>query len=439
MKNDNSTQEQENIKTHLLTERDGLSDMGQPAEHHGRKKKLVIGLALLLLLMIACVIIVRRCTDQADTVQYKTHTVGRGNLTVIVTATGTLQPTNKVDVGSELSGIIKTVEADYNSKVKVGQVLARLDTAKLEAQVKQSRASLESAKGKVLQTRATVKEAHYKLLQIKKVRELSKNKVPSQLDLDAAEAAYERALADDASARAAVSQAQATLDANETDLYKAVIRSPINGVVLTRSVEPGQTVAAAYQAPTLFTLAEDLTKMDLRVNVDEADIGKIQASQEAMFSVAAFPRRTFQARITQARYGSTTTSGVVTYETVLKVDNKDLALRPGMTATAEITVQKVENAVLIPHTALRFSPPVAEGKKPSKGLVGSILPGPPSPAKLRENTADKKQQRIWTLQEGRLQAIPVTIGHTNGIMAEVSGDQVRPGMVVITDLLEVKK
>ena len=426
------------MKTSLLTDMAGLSAMGPPPERYGKRKR-IIGLALLVVVAVAAVIIIWKWSGRADAVQYKTHTVGRGNLTVIVTATGTLQPTNKVDVGSELSGIIKTVEADYNSKVKVGQVLARLDTSKLEAQAKQSRAALESAKGKVLQTEATVKETRYKLLQIKKVRELSKNKVPSQLEVDAADAAYERALADDASARAAVSQAQATLDANETDLYKAVIRSPINGVVLTRSVEPGQTVAAAYQAPTLFTLAEDLTQMDLHVNVDEADIGKVQMGQEATFSVAAFPRRTFQARITQARYGSTTTSGVVTYETVLKVDNKDLALRPGMTATAEITVQKVENAVLIPNAALRFTPPITEENKPSAGLVGSILPRPPSPSKPREGVTDKKQQHVWTIQDGRLQAVPMTIGQTNGIMAEVLSDNVRPGMVVIIDLIEAKK
>ena len=233
----------------------------------------------------------------------------RGDLTVIVTATGTLQPTNKVDVGSELSGIVKSVEADYNDRVKVGQVLARLDTSKLEAQVTQSRAALDSAKAKVLQAQATVLETRSKLTQFQKVRELSNNKVPSQSELDAAEAAFERAKADEASATAAVSQAQATLEANQTDLSKSVIRSPINGVVLTRSMEPGQTVAASFTAPVLFTLAEDLTQMELHVDVDEADVGKVKEGQKAAFGVAAYPNRTFEARITQTRFGSSRPRG----------------------------------------------------------------------------------------------------------------------------------
>jgi HlyD family secretion protein len=390
---------------------------------------------------VAVAMIIGKKSDKTDAVQYRTQKAERGSLTVIVTATGTLQPTNKVDVGCELSGTIKSVEADYNSRVKVGQILARLDITKLDAQVKQSRAALEAAKGKVLQTQATVKETRSKLAQLQKVMALSNRKVPSQADLDAAEAAFERAMADDASARAAVSQAQATLDANETDLSKAVIRSPINGIVLTRSVEPGQTVAAAYQAPTLFTLAEDLTQMDLHVNVDEADIGKVLAGQKATFTVAAYPNRTFQARIAQARYGSTTTSGVVTYETVLKVDNTDLSLRPGMTATADITVKKVENAILIPNAALRFTPPIQEAKQPSSGLLGALLPHPPgSPSTQHKDAAVKGgQQRVWTLKNGQPSAISVTIGSTDGIVAEVSAGGVEAGTLLVIDIAEKGK
>ncbi len=172
-------------------------------------------------------------------------------------------------------------------------------------------------------------ETRAKLAQLRRVRELSQGKVPAQSDLDAAEAAFERAKADEASARAAVSQAEATVKANETDLSKSVIRSPINGIVLTRSIEPGQTVAASFTAPVLFTLAQDLTQMELHVNVDEADIGKVREGQKATFSVAGYPNRTFEARITQARFGSSTTSGVVTYETVLKVNNSDLVSAAG--------------------------------------------------------------------------------------------------------------
>jgi HlyD family secretion protein len=415
------------------------SDVAQVLEidqSSGRKKGLKRWLIVALLVAAAVTAIVTwNRVGKSNSVQYKTQVVERGDLTVIATATGTLKPTNSVEVGSELSGTVKSVEVDYNSKVKVGQVLAKLDTSKLEAQIAQAKASLESAKAKVLQAQATVKETRAKLAQLQRVRELSNNKVPSQSELDAAEAAFERAKADEASTKAAVSQAQATLEVNETDLSKSIIRSPINGIVLTRSVEPGQTVAASFTAPVLFTLAEDLTQMELHVNVDEADIGKVQEGQEAAFSVAAYPNRTFEARITQARYGSSTTSGVVTYETVLKVNNSDLSLRPGMTATADITVKKVENAILIPSAALRFTPPVQEEKTSSTGLVGSLLPRPPrSTSKQGEDvSANKKQQRVWTLTDGQLSAIPVTIGSTDGRMTEVVSGDIKPGMALVVD------
>jgi len=236
------------------------------------KRWLILGI---LAVVIVIFIIIWTKNGKSSQIQFKTEQVTRGDITVIVTATGTLEPTNEVEVGSELSGIVESVEADYNNKVKVGQVLAKLDTSKLDAQVTQSKAALDSAKAKVLQTQATLSETGNKLTQYEKVRKLSNNKVPSQTEFDAAQAAFERAKADVASAEAEVSQAQATLEAYQTDLSKAVICSPINGIVLTRSVEPGQTVAAAFQAPVLFTLAEDLAQMELHVNVDEADVGRV--------------------------------------------------------------------------------------------------------------------------------------------------------------------
>lgn len=401
-------------------------------------KYLIIALAVIL---IAAAAIIWKTTGKTTATQYKTEQVRRGALTVIVTATGTLQPTNTVSVGSELSGIIKSVEVSYNNRVKVGQILARLDTSKLEAQLTQSKAALESAKAKVLQAQATIEETKAKLSQFQKVRELSNGKVPSQAEMDAASAAFERAKADAASAAAAVSQAEAILQANETDLSKSIIRSPINGIVLTRSIEPGQTVAASLQAPVLFTLAEDLTQMELHVNVDEADVGKVRKGQKAVFSVSAYPNRTFEATISEVRYGSSTTSGVVTYETVLKVNNSDLSLRPGMTATADITVKKVENAILAPSSALRFTLPVQEEKKPSTGLVGSLLPRPPRPSTKPRNDIDanKKQQRVWTLKDGQLTAIPVTIGSTDGIMTEVVAGDIEIGMLLVVDVISAEK
>ena len=413
-------------------------------EGNGRRRKLwgIVGLVVIVAL---AGIVVWRIAGTSETTSYKTEEVKRGNLTVIVTATGTLKPTNSVDVGCELSGTVKSVEVDYNGTVKVGQVLAKLDTTKLEATLTQSRAALEAAQAKVLQTQATVAETRAKLAQFRRVRELSQGKVPAQSDLDAAEAAFERAKADEASAMAAVSQAEATVRVNETDLSKSVIRSPINGIVLTRSIEPGQTVAASFTAPVLFTLAQDLIQMELHVNVDEADIGKVREGQEAIFRVAGYPHRTFEARITQTRFGSSTTSGVVTYETVLKVNNADLALRPGMTATADITVNKVENVLLIPSAALRFTPPVQEEKKPeqkgSTSLISSLLPRPPSsgPQSGRDVSGNPKEQRVWTLKDGQPTAIPVTIGSTDGAKTEVTAGEIQPGMAVVVDTVGAGK
>jgi HlyD family secretion protein len=380
--------------------------------------------------------------EKSNSIHYQTQKVQRGNLTVTVTATGTLEPTNQVDVGSEVSGTIETVEVDYNDQVKVGQVLARLDTDKLAAGVLQSKAALESARARILEAQATVKETRSELARLNQVRELSNNKVPSQRDLDAAEAALERAQADEASAKAQVSEAQAALDFNETDLSKAVIHSPINGVVLVRSVEPGQTVAASLQAPVLFTLAEDLTQMELHVDVDEADVGQVQAGQEAAFTVDAYPHRDFPARVVQVRYGSQTVGGVVTYETLLNVDNTDLSLRPGMTATAEITVEKVENAILVPNGAIRFSPPMNQKEAPADdgGILSKLLPRRPHRAPTRQpkdTPSDKRQQRVYTMQNGQLVPISIRTGATDGNMTEVTGGDVAPGMELVVDMVKV--
>ena len=379
--------------------------------------------------------------NKAETVQFKTQKVSRGDITIKVNATGDLEPTNQVDVGSELSGIIETVEVDHNDQVKVNQVLARLDTDKIEAQVLQSKAALESVRAQVLQAQATLKETRLELQRLKKAYELSGGKVPSQYDLDAAAAALARAQADEASAKAQVAKAQATLTAEETDLAKTVIRSPINGIVLSRDVEPGQTVAASLQAPVLFTLAEDLKKMELHVDVDEADVGRVKERQEATFTVDAYPEETFPARITQVRYNSQDTDGVVTYETVLKVDNSKLLLRPGMTATADITVQKVADAILVPNASLRFTPPVRndskKGKRPDGGSVmGKLMPRPHRPQKKSSNnhsdTADTKtNRRVWNLNAGHLVPIPVRTGVTNGIMTEILEGDIAPGMELV--------
>lgn len=370
-------------------------------------------------------------------VKYVTEPAQRGNLVVTVSATGTLEPLKKVDVGIEVSGTIKSVDVDYNATVKVGQVLAQLDTTRLDAQAQQNEAALTAARAKILQAQASVQEAEAQLGRLDHVRELSGGKMPSQNELDTAKANLARYKADEASAKASVAQAQAALDVVRTDITKAVIKSPINGVVLKRAVEPGQTVAATFQAPTLFTLAEDLTQMELQVDVDEADVGQVKDGQDATFTVDAYPDRTFPARITQVRYGSHTVEGVVTYKTVLKVDNSSLALRPGMTATAVITVNQRDNVVLVPNAAMRYLPATttSTGTSRSGGLVGMLLPRPPgmNDNKIDDPDTKSKEQRVWTIRDGQLAALSFTKGLSDGLHTEVASGPIESGMELVTD------
>ncbi len=374
---------------------------------------------------------------------YITKESTRGDLVVSVSATGNLEPTNQVDVSSELSGIVRSVEVDYNHHVKKDQVLAWLDTDKLKAKVLQSRAALASARSNVLQARATLREKQSDLDRLKRVFEQSGGKVPSRNDLEAAEAALQRALADEAMARSRVTEAEATLEVSETDLNKAAIRSPINGVVLARSVEPGQTVAASLQAPVLFTLAEDLAKMELHVGVDEADVGEVREGQEATFTVDAYPDRRFPATVTQVRYGSQTSGGVVTYKAVLVLDNSELLLRPGMTATADIIVKKITGAVLVPNAALRFSPPNNGKEKDEErsdgSMISKLFPRPPrGNQKQKLGKKNPSEQTVWILEGKKLTAIEVTTGATDGTMTEIVRGDIGPGIALVVDALPGK-
>ena len=378
----------------------------------------------------------------SEAVQYKTLPAVLGNLSVTVTATGSLAPTNQVDVGCELSGTIRYVDVNYNDWVKKGQVLARMDTSKLQAQVVQSKASLESAQAKVLQAQATVKETKAELARLNHLRELSSSKAVSRHDLDAAEAALARSVADEANCKAEVSRTKGLLEADETDLAKSIIRSPINGIVLTRSVEPGQTVAAAMSTPVLFTLAEDLAKMELQLDVDEADVGEVREGQGATFTVDAYPERRFPARVQQVRYGAKTKNSVVTYKAILNVDNSELLLRPGMTATAEITVNRIENSILVPNAALRFTPPRTEKKADTQdgGIMTKIIPRPPPPEKKSEDPgASGKGKRVWMLRDGQPAAIPVVAGASDGTYTALKEGAVEADMPLLVDTVSSVK
>lgn len=376
-------------------------------------------------------------------IEYKTMAAQRGDFTVIVTATGNLEPTNQVEVGTEVSGTIESVAVDYNDFVKAGEVLTLLDTTKLEAQANQSLAAVEAARANLLQTQATLFEADNELQRLVRVRQLSGGKLPSEQEFQAAEAAFKRSQANVAMSRANIAEAEAKLRVDQTNLEKAIIASPINGVVLERSVEPGQTVAASLQAPVLFTLAEDLAKMELHVNVDEADVGQVKEGQQATFTVDAYPDRIFPAHITQVRYGSQSSEGVVTYLTVLNVDNSDLSLRPGMTATADIVVKEVKDALLVPNAALRYAPPQQEKKVASSSggsLLSKLFPRPRrTRPKINEESGDRRKQRVWILRDNQSVAIPVSIGATSGIMTEIVSGEITAGMELIIESVSKEK
>jgi HlyD family secretion protein len=257
--------------------------------------------------------------------------------------------------------------------------------------------------------------------------------VPSATELDAARAALDRAVAAQDSAKANVDSARASLSTDETNLSKASIRSPIDGVVLTRSVDPGNAVAASLQAVTLFTIAEDLTQLRLQVNVDEADVGRVKVGQKASFTVSAFAARRFPATITRVSYGSTITDNVVTYLTLLDVKNDDLTLRPGMTATSTITAVERKDVLLVPNTALRFTPTLASAAetKSSGGIMGSMMPRMPRARKSASGAGQAKQ--VWVLRDGAPVAVNVTPGISDGRMTEITAGDLSEGMQVITD------
>ena len=416
--------------------------LGTDAEGWLSRRWLLISGAVLLL-AIGLGIYFFKSGKDSNAPRYETETIARGRLEVSVSATGKLQPTNQVDVGSELSGIIDKVLVDINDRVKKGQELARLDTAKLNDQIAKSRAALIAAEAGVRQSEATAVEARANLQRLQEVHKLSGGKVPSRAEMETAEAQLARAEAGLASARASVSQARATLSSDETNLAKASIRSPINGVVLARKVEPGQTVAASLQAPVLFTLAEDLAEMELEVDVDEADVGQVGEGQQATFSVDAYPGREYPATISRVSYGSRVSEGVVSYPTVLLVSNKDLSLRPGMTATAEISTAVRENALLVPNAALRYTPAAEGGKKTaSSGILGALVPRMPRTTSTRapgDGGEKNGSKRVWVLKDGRPVAIRVKTGLTNGRMTEVLEGELKPGMAVITDTIAPAK
>jgi HlyD family secretion protein len=290
---------------------------------------------------------------RGEATQYTFGTIDRGDVVEVVGATGTLEAVTTVQIGSQVSGTIQSLSADFNSTVKKGQVIARLDPSILQARLGQAEANLLSARANVDRAKASVEDTRQKF---ERARELAAQKLIAETELETAKANYDGAVASLKANQAAESQALASVNQAKVDLSHTVIDTPIDGVVISRNVDVGQTVAASFQAPVLFVIANDLARMRVNAAVDEADVGRVREGQDVVFHVDAFPEREFKGTVEQVRLNPTTVSNVVSYNTIVSVDNRDLLLRPGMTATVSIVVRKAENALRLPAAALRFRP-----------------------------------------------------------------------------------
>src|SRR4029434_9042494 len=295
---------------------------------------------------------------------YLTVPVIKGNVRQVVSSTGTLQAVTTVIVGSQVSGTIAKLSADFNTKVSKGQVVAQLDQSKFSARVDETRANLLAAQASVAKSKVAVEDAERTL---KRSKEFKKRELVPQSELDAAQAAYDAARSQLNVSQAQVGQAQAAMNQASIDLGYTVIRSPVDGMVISRNVDVGQTVAASLQAPTLFTIANDLTKMEVHTNVDEADVGNIREGQDVSFTVDAHPNRRFRGKVHQVRNAPQIIQNVVTYDAVVRINNKELLLKPGMTANVQFLVSEKEDVLTIPNMALRFKP--ADDKNEAQDLL----------------------------------------------------------------------
>jgi HlyD family secretion protein len=392
--------------------------------------------------------------------KYRTVKVERGEISTVVTATGTINPVVTVLVGSQVSGTIKALYADFNSRVKEGQVIAQIDPAIFQAQVDQARANVLNAQANQLNAqsnlqtaKANLAKAEVTVVDAKRTMErnqpLVEKKVIAQAAFDTAQTNYDTAVAQQEatkaqlesarsqteSSKAQVEQTKAALRLAETNLNYTTIRSPVNGIVISRNVDVGQTVAASLQAPTLFTIAKDLTQMQVDTNVSEADVGRVRVEQEATFTVDAYPGRTFHGRVSEIRNAPTTIQNVVTYDVVVQVDNKELKLKPGMTANVSILIEHKEDALKIPNSALRFRPPSA-GKEGEKRKTGALAKGQSSTTQGEE----RRPGRVWVLsQEGKPVPVSVRLGITDGTFSEVGSGDLKEGTEVIVEGISKQK
>lgn len=405
-----------------------------------------LGILALLLGIVAGVFVWRARSARENQPRYVTEPVAVGDLNETVTATGTLNPLDSVEVGSEVSGRVMKVNVDINDEVKAGQVLVEIDTETLVARMDEEGAQLRSAQASVATAKSTTQEAE---LKAQRLRELHKKGLISDQELEAAEAALERAKAGVKSAQAQVAIAQNGVKTAKISYGKALVKSPTDGIVLARSTEPGQTVNAGLQTPVLLTLARDITRMELKVDVDEADVGRVKDGLAATFVVDAYPKRKFPSKLVRLNNLPKAGTTVITYEALLTVDNGERLLRPGMTATAIIVTAEKKNVLSVPNSALRFRPAAggdASAKKPTGSMqlpgLGGGRPGgggSKPPARAATGSSPTGNETVFILKDGHPEAIAVTVGVTDGKRTEVSSPELSAGVEVVVDLAEAPK
>jgi HlyD family secretion protein len=368
-------------------------------------------------------------TGDGQSLRYTTQPAEIRDLQVTIAATGTTEPTQVVEVSSELSGIVRGVNVDNNSIVKRGDTLAELDSARRKAQRDRAQAAVNASAARVTEAEATATERG---LVLQRLEQLRSRGVSPQQDLEAARAADARAKAAVASANADLAVAQADLLLEQTDLDKSAIRSPIDGVILSRSVEPGQTVASSFQAPVLFKIAGDLRAMRVEANIDEADIGGVNTGQKARFTVDAYPGRSFEATVEEIYFAPQTVEGVVTYQAILAVDNRELLLRPGMTATANVIINDIKQALVIPNAALRYAPPKAE-EEDNISFIRRLMPRMPRMEQATENVPMTGERAVYVLRGGVSTPVNIKVGASDGSFSQVLEGELKAGDQLIVE------
>ena len=366
--------------------------------------------------------------NKSNKIEYITKKVTQGDLSVVVSTTGNLNPTNSVEIGIEVSGTLKEIFVDFNDEVKAGQILAKIDTVKLQSQVDSSTAALAIAVANQKESQVLLNNKKTLYDRTLNMYKNSGGKYPSKNELDDTRFSYEAAIESLEAAKAKVLQSQSNLKTDKQNLEKASVKSSIDGIVLNREVEVGQTLAATMSAPKLFTIAKDLTNMDLIVSIDEADVADIKKDLPVTFTVDAYPNKVFNAKVKQVRLNPVDTNGVVTYETVVSVDNEDLLLKPGMTATAKIITKESKNKLLIPNGALRFKPKMQEQKNGGVNLVG---PNMNRPANVARDLSKKELSPIFILENNQPKRVMVKVLDSDGKLTSIESEELKVNDEVI--------